>query len=100
MRGEHIGEKMVVSEPLARVVQRHDKEIGPLQRLQGRRSVASTGHRVAERAAKPIEDGGLEQKVADRRGLAAQHFVDQVVEDVAVRPGEGPHEGARVGASL
>ena len=41
MRQEHVGKEVVIAIPLALVVQRHDKEVAPLQGFQLRRATPS-----------------------------------------------------------
>ena len=59
-----------------------------------------SGDGVAQRAAEPAEQRGLEQEVAHGAGLALQHLLDQVVDDVAVVPGEPGDEAGDVVPSL
>ena len=44
--------------------------------------------RVAQRRAQPLQEGGVQQEGLHLRRLAGQDLLQQVVEDVAVGPGE------------
>ena len=55
---------------------------------------ALSGDRVAQRAVEPVQDGGVQQEVADLAGLALQHLLGQVVDDVAVVSREAGDEPA------
>ena len=89
---EHVGEEMVVAEPVALVVQRHDEQVVSFQGLQHAPAIVPAGERIAQRGAEPVEDRGLQQEGTDAVGLTVQDFVDQVVDDVPVVAGEGPYE--------
>jgi hypothetical protein len=54
-RAEHFGEEVVVAVPLPPVVQRHQEEVGPVERHEGHGAVGAPGDGVAERAAEPLE---------------------------------------------
>jgi hypothetical protein len=59
---EDVGEEAVVAVPAAVVVQRDQQQVAPLQRLQhrsARPAVGRAGDRVAQRAAQPLEHGGV-----------------------------------------
>ncbi len=98
VRGEHVGEQVVVAVPPPLVVERHHEQVAPLQRLQHLRAAGVRGHRVAQRAGEAFEHGGAEQEVADVGRLLVQHLRHQVVDDVAVVAGEPGDEPGRVGA--
>ncbi len=80
---QHVGEQVVVAVPPATVVQRHQEQVGPVQRLQHRLAAAALSHGVAERTAQPVEDGGTQQERLDLLGRPGQHLLDQVVDDVS-----------------
>ena len=61
-----IGEEMVVTPPAAYLVQRHQEQPGPLYLLEQRLTVATAGHRVAQRARQPLQHRGLEQEARTR----------------------------------
>ena len=50
MRGEHVGKEVVIAIPVTPVVQRNDKEVAALERLQPRRAVLLAGDGIAQRA--------------------------------------------------
>ena len=90
VRMENIGKEVVIAIPLALVVQRNDKQVASLQGLQQHFAFFLTGDGIAQRAAQPVENGGLEQEAADRFGLTLQNLFDQIVHDVPVVSGESP----------
>jgi hypothetical protein len=59
---QQVGEQMVVAPPATHLIQRHQEQIGPLDRLQQLLSVASAGDRVAQRAAQPGQYRGVQQE--------------------------------------
>ena len=87
-RPQHVGEEMVIAIPLAAVVERDQEQVPSLQRLQHGLAAVLAGDGIAQWAAQPVQDGGLQQEAADILGLALQDLLDQVVDDVAVVPGE------------
>ena len=78
------------------VVEGDDEEVVALERLEHGGAVAAAGDGVAERAGEPVEHGGVEEEGAHVVGLAAQHLLDEVVEDEPVAAGEVLDEGGRV----
>ena len=99
-RLQHVGEEVVVAIPLAAVVERDQEQVAALQRLQHGLAAVLAGDGIAQRAAQPVQDGGLQQEVPDLVGLALQHLLDQVVDDVAVVAGEAGDEAGDVVAPL
>ena len=85
---EEIREQLVVAPPAAHVVQRFEEQVGLLDRLQHRLAVRAPGDCVTERAGVALQDGRLEQELTYLCGLAFEHLFGQVVEDIAVAPGE------------
>ena len=83
---------MMIAIPLALVIQRNDEQVASLQGLQHPSAVFLAGDGIAQRAAQPVEDGGLEQEAADTFGLTLQDFFDQIVQHETVSAGEGPDE--------
>src|SRR3712207_7391344 len=81
---QDVGEQVVVAVPPAAVVERDEKQVRPVEGLQRLPTVVPAGDRVAQRAAQPAEDRGLQQKGPDLLRLALQHLLDQVVDDVPV----------------
>ena len=99
-RPQHVGEELVVAIPAPPVVERDEEEVPAIERLQHRLAALVTGDGIAERASQPIQDRGLQQEAPDLLGLTVQDLVDQVVDDVAVVPGESRDEAGDVVAAL
>src|SRR3954470_12460509 len=97
---QHVGKEMVVAIPLAPVVERDDEEIATLQVLEDRLRIGFSKDRVAQWPAQSAEHGGAKQKTADRFGLGAEDFVDEVVGNVTTLTGERVDEPAYVSACL
>src|SRR5215204_5656167 len=89
---------MMIAVPSAVFVQRGDEQVRVLEVLQGFLAVIPGGNRVTERAAHPVEDGGLEQEDPQRFRLAREHLFGQVVNHVAVTARESGDEARDVGA--
>lgn len=100
MRSQHVSEKMLVAIPLAAVVELDKEQVPPIESLQHGLAAVLAGHGIAERAAQPAEDGGLQQEAADIVGLALQDLFDHVVDDVPVIPGKARDKACDVGAAL
>src|SRR5215469_8039472 len=96
MRGEHFGKQMVIAIPMPLVVQRNQKEIGPLQDREDRVAFLLVSDGVTERTTQPVEDGGLKQEVTHRFGLALQDLFDQKVHDVPVVSSECLDESVNI----
>jgi hypothetical protein len=60
MRIENICKEVIITIPLAPVVERNDEEVASLQGLQPRFAFFLAGDGIAQRAAQPLENGGLE----------------------------------------
>ena len=71
-RAQHVGEEVVVAVPPAAVVERDQEQVAALQRLQHGLAAVLAGDGIAQRAAQPVQDGGLQQEVLDvaRAGAA------------------------------
>ena len=85
---------MVIAEPAALVVEGDDEQVLALQLLEHLRRVIALEHRVAERGAHGLEDGGPEQELELRRLHAAELLGPQIVRDEAVVAAERPHRRA------
>jgi hypothetical protein len=96
---EQGGEQVVVAPPAAHLVQRHQEQVGPLDLLQQPLAVAAAGDGVTQRAAQSLQHRGLQQELAHLLGLAVEHLLGQVVEDVPVAAAEAGHEAGRVGVA-
>ena len=99
-RAQHVGEEVVIAIPPAAVVERDQEQVPAIQRLQHGLAVVLAGDGVAQRAAQPVQDGGLQQEAPDTFGLPLQDLFDQVVDDVAVVPREAGDEAGDVVAPL
>ena len=97
---EQGGEQMVVAPPSPHLVQRHHKQVCPLQRLQQRLTAAPAGDRVAQRATQPVQHRGLQHEEHGLLGLAGQHLLGQVIEHEAVAAGERRNEPDGIGVAL
>ena len=100
VRLQDVGEQVVVAVPAPAVVERHQEQVGPVEGLQHRLAVVLAGDGVAQRAAQPAQDRGLQQEAPDLLGLTLQHLLGQVVDDVAVVPGEARDEAGDVVPAL
>ena len=89
-------EEMVVPEPAALVVQRHDKQPGQLQMAQRGVPDFCLHDCITQLWTHAVQDGRAEQERLDVRRLALQHFFEQVVQHQAVASGEGLDEPVRV----
>ena len=97
---EQFAEQGVITIPGALFVQGHQEEVVAFQVLQGFAARRLAGHGFAEGGGKLVEDRCAAQKRAHLFRLAGQHFLDQIVQDVAVRAPEPLHETGRVVAFL
>ena len=61
---------MVVAIPPAVVVKGNEEQVPSIQGLQHGLAIFLAGQGIAQRAAQPAQDGGLEQEAADIVGLA------------------------------
>ena len=95
-RLQHVSKQVVVAIPPAAVIQRDQKQVPPVQRLQHGLAAALPGDRIAQRAAQPAQDGGLQQEGLDPVGLALQHLLGQVVDDVTIIAREAGNEAGDV----
>ena len=99
-RAQHVCKEMVIAIPAAAVVEWNHEQVASLQRLQHRFAAVLAGDGIAQRAAEPVEDRGLQQEAADLIGLALQDLFDQVVDDVAIVAGEAGDEAGDVVSPL
>jgi hypothetical protein len=85
---------------VASVVERDQEQVLSLNRLEHGPAAVLAGDRIAQRAGQPAQHGGLQQEVPKVLGLALQHLLDQVVDDVAVIPGEPSDKAGDVVSAL
>ena len=91
-RVQDVGEELVIAIPPAAVIKRDQEQVLPLQRRQLGLTAVLAGNGIAQRAAQPVQDGGLQQEVLDMLGLALQDLLGQEIDDVPVIPGEAVDE--------
>ncbi|MFC7643255.1 hypothetical protein ACFQX6_22245 [Streptosporangium lutulentum] len=89
---ENVREELVIAIPPAAVIKRDQEQVPSLQPRQLHRATVLTGDGLTQRAAQPVQDGGLQQEVPDGFGQASQDLLGQVVDDVPVIPGEARDE--------
>ena len=97
---QHVGKQMVIAVPVASIVERDQEQIPSLDRLERGLAAVLAGDRIAQGAGQPAQDGGLQQEVPKVFGLTLQDLFDQVVDDVAVIPGEPRDESGDVVSAL
>jgi X-Pro dipeptidyl-peptidase C-terminal non-catalytic domain len=88
---QHIAEQLMVAEPLAPAVEADQEQVRPLNLLQPDDPVRPARHRVAGRAAQPLQDRGAQQELAQPPGLGGDELVE-VLGDLPVIAGERGHE--------
>ena len=87
---------MVVAVPLAPVVEGNQEQVSSVEGLEHGLAAVLGGDGLAQRAMQSAQDGGVQQEGAKMVGLALQDFLGQVVDDVAVVPGESRDEASDV----
>src|SRR5674476_194032 len=70
LRTQHVRKEMVVAILLAAVIERDQEEVSPIQSLQHCPAAVLAGDGIAQWAAEPVQDRGLQQEAADLFGLA------------------------------
>ena len=100
VRLQDVREELVIAIPPAAVIKRNQEQVLSLQRHQLGLAAVLTGDGIAQRAGQPVQDGGLQQEVADMLGLALQDLLGEVVDDVPVIPGEAVDEAGDVVSPL
>src|SRR5687767_5415520 len=91
---------MVVAVPLAPFVERDDEDVSAFQPIKDRLPIVLARHRITERRIEAVQNGSPQQELADSAALPLQHFIDQVIHDVAVVAGERCYERRRVVPAL
>ncbi len=97
LTAQDLREKMVIAEPLAGVIERHDEQIVPLEHADDLSRVLRPDHGVAERGAEAAENRGAGEELPDLGGLPAQYLLSEEVDDETAVAGELADEGARGG---
>ena len=59
-----------------------------LQPLQYVLAILTAGNGIAQRSRHPVKNGSLQQKTLDVFGLPGQHFIHQIIGNIAVITGE------------
>ena len=95
-RAQHVGEQVVVPEPLPLVVQGDQEQVGALQGHEHAAAVVRADDGVTQWAGEPVEDRRSQQELPHRLGLVRQHLLDEVVDEIPVSPGELGDEAADV----
>ena len=96
LMAQQAAEQVVIPEPAALIVQRDEEQVGAMDLADQFRGVGPSRERVAQRRAHPVEDRGDQQEIAYEGGLAGQHLIAEVVDDMPVRAGETLDECRRV----
>ena len=91
-RPQDLGEQRVIAVPATLVVEGHDEQVGALQLLQSRLTIRPARHRIAERSAQAIEDGGAQEELLGLGRQSGKDLLDDVVEDEAMASSEAMHE--------
>ena len=97
---QEAAEEVVIPEPAPLVVQRDQEQVGAMDFADQFGAVGPSRERVAQRCAHAVEDRGQQQEVTHPRGLAGQHLLAEIVDDVPVRARESLDECRRVGPVL
>ena len=100
VRPQHVGEELVIAIPAAAVVERDEEQVPSIEGLEHGLAVVLAGDGIAQRAGHAGQDRGLQQEAPDTLGLTLQDLLDQVVDDVAVVPGEARDEAGDVVSTL
>ena len=99
LQPEQIPEQVVVAEPRALRVQRHDERVRVREFQQDPLRARAAGQQIRQLAVDPVEQGGAQQQILDVGRLAHQHLRDQVLRDRTVAAGELRDEPLRVGVT-
>jgi len=89
----------VIAEPPASIVERDNEQVFPVEDVDDLCRAGRTDHGIAERRAKPAENGCPHEELPDLGRLAAEHLLGQEVGDEPVVAAELADEGARVGVA-
>ena len=81
LTAEHLGEEMVIAEPLPGVVEWHDEEVFPFEDVDNLGRVGRSGHGITQRRAKSAQDRGAHEKLPHLARLAAEHLLGQKLFD-------------------
>src|SRR4051794_67249 len=90
----------MIAIPLALIIECDHEKVMTLQILQDSTAFRSTSYRIAEIGIQTFQDAGLQQKLLQRFGLSVKDFIAQIIQHVAVIPGEGSDKLRRVTLAL
>lgn len=86
------------------LIQRHHKHVGALQFLQHLLTalvpLGLSDDSVTEGGAELLQDRGAQQKPLHSRWLLLEHFLDQVVQDIALTTTDLLQHRGRIGGAL
>ena len=88
LQPEQTAEHVVVAEPGASGVERHDERVGVLQVQQDPFRSGGAGEQVGQFAVDPVQQGGAQQQALYLWWLPVQHLGHQVLGDRTVAAGE------------
>ena len=97
---QHIAKEVVIAVPLAAVVERHEEQVGPVERFERGLASVLLGDGIAQRTRQTVQNRGVQQEFAHVVRLPLEHLLDQVVHDVAVVTCESFDEVRDVVATL
>ena len=100
LAAQQVAEQVVVAEPAALVVQRHQEDLVRLEVFENRGAVRLFAQRIAQLGAEALETGSLVEEGLYRRRLAVDHFLEQVIVDQSVGARRGQWIGIRPGRVL
>src|SRR5262249_29158342 len=91
-QAQKIREEVVITKPLATIVEANQKQVGTLQLLEHFVPALVLSESIAERSVQAREDRGSQQKVVHLLRLAIQDFFQQVVQYKTVVAGKLLHQ--------
>ena len=98
LAAEHLSEQVVVAVPRPRVVKRHEEHVRTRDLLE-RAPSRPVGDRLAQRAAQPIDNRGVQQELAGLVAELVEHHLAEVVDNMTVVTGEPLDVGVGTAAS-
>ena len=94
---QDVGEEVVVAVPLPTVVQGHHEQVAALQQLEHACALPVVSVTASHSGPVSCSRTAVSRRnLADVGGLAVEHLLDEVVDDVPVVPGEAGDEQRRV----
>src|ERR1041384_4189377 len=92
LQAQQIGKKMVVTKPLATIVQTNQEQVRTIELLQHLVTTVIAGERVAKRPVQTCQNRSSQKKVLRFFSLAVEHFLQQVIQNKAVVAGKIFHQ--------